>query len=95
MIDSDHSRILREMTTVIKAGLYEKEDLERILSLVIEGIHAERGAIFFLENDHLRLLAGLSKDRNMIRDAKKFSRTLVKLVMEDGNPIMSKDARKD
>ncbi len=88
-------RTVNNLNDIIKSGQDKKECLKEALDLIMDVMEVERGAIFLLDGARLKLIAGLSRDHTAIRDAKRFSQTVVRTTIETKTTITSYNALED
>jgi Nif-specific regulatory protein len=91
----DQLKALYEASHVINAILDFQTLLRKVLDLVINLLHAERGVLLLRENGNLRVAAGRDIDNTTIQDATKLSKTILRKVSEKGISIISSDALTD
>jgi transcriptional regulator with GAF, ATPase, and Fis domain/serine/threonine protein kinase/Tfp pilus assembly protein PilF len=91
----EYLRIFSDLSELINLGLEKEDFLERILDLVIDITNAERGLLFLLENNELRLVAGRNTDHTTVEDAKSISQSITRQVEEVQETVFCADALSD
>ncbi|MCC6752177.1 MAG: sigma 54-interacting transcriptional regulator [Deltaproteobacteria bacterium] len=87
---------LLELNTELNQRLSLEQLLTRILDCAIELTGAERGFVLLGDPDRLRVAAGRNVDQEALRSGvKKFSRTIARLAMTEGRPVVAADAMED
>ena len=91
----DQLKTLYEASQVINSILDLRTLLRKVMDLVINLLKAERGVLLLKDNGDLRVSAGKNMDNTTIRDASELSKSILKQVAEERNPIISSDALMD
>ena len=87
---------LLALNTELNQRLSLEQLLTRILDCAIELTGAERGFVLLGDPDRLRVAAGRNVDQEALRSGvKKFSRTIARLAMTEGRPVVAADAMED
>jgi diguanylate cyclase (GGDEF)-like protein/PAS domain S-box-containing protein len=88
---------LRQATSAVNSALDLKHVLERILTELNKVIHYDSAAVFFIEDDHLRIVAlrGFSDPTPLLNQVFPIDDPLLQSVKESGSPLILFDARDD
>lgn len=95
LVEDKELRTLYQISQVLNMIHDTTELLERIMDLAIETMGAERG--FLVLKDHnsgeLQVKVARNMARETIADVQEISQSVVKKVIDDGKPILARDAR--
>jgi Nif-specific regulatory protein len=86
---------LYRITQKIISILDLDELLNAVMDLALETLKGERGMIFLLEDDELRLKAARNVEKQSVKDASEISSSVLNDVALGGKPILTMDAMGD
>lgn len=84
-----------EMAQTINSILDLNQLLEKIMDIVIETVHAERGMIFLKEGQEWTVHVARNISKETIRDVTEVSHSIIESVSSTGKAIFAIDARDD
>ncbi len=86
---------LYEVSKTINSILDLNTLLNKIMDLALETMHGERGLIFLLDEDELRLSVARNVEKETIQDATEISESIMRDVVAGGKPIIVTNAQED
>jgi len=86
---------LYEVSKTINSILDLDTLLNKIMDLALETMHGERGLIFLLDGDELKLSVARNVEKETIQDATEISESILRDVVAGGKPIVAANAQED
>jgi two-component system response regulator HydG len=93
-ISTQYLDTFSRLAALISQKLGSEDFVHRLLDVIIQTTHAERGALFLKTTKGMKFVAGMNIDKTTIKDATEISKTAVKALKKD-RVIFSTDAVHD